>query len=147
MGTCAVPCSRGLGSWINVESPSADPRQNGAQRMSTLQTQRNTFRTGQEYTFTKKIYSSRHNPGTINIQLYAVNREDHTSLLLEASADPLLGNTYEVNMLLTVTVLCLSHQVICHTNKGWELCHYIYCFCSDLWCSVKVHGSKSVCTS
>lgn len=57
------------------------------------------------------------------------------SLLLEMSVVPVLGNTYKVNILLTVTVLCLSHQVICHTSKGWEFCHYILCFCNDLWCS------------
>lgn len=69
------------------------------------------------------------------------------SLLLETSVVPVLGNTYKVNILLTVIVLCLSHQVICHTNKSWESFHYIHCFCSDLWCLIKVHGTKPVCTS
>lgn len=69
------------------------------------------------------------------------------SLLLETSVVPVLGNTYKVNILLTVIVLCLSDQVICHTNKSWEFFHYIHCFCSDLWCLIKLHGTKPVCTS
>lgn len=69
------------------------------------------------------------------------------SWLVETFVAPVLGNTYKVNTLLTETVLCLSHQVICHTNKGWEICCYIHCFHSDLWCSINIHGTTSVCTS
>lgn len=123
------------------------PQEKRGSEASPLPTQGDAARVGRERAITKKSYSSRHNPRAINKQLYVISREDRTSLLLEPPAAPILGNTCKVHTLVTATVPRLSHQVICRTNTGWEFCRYVPCFCSDLWCSIKVHGTKSICTS